>query len=108
MGPLRHRREPPASREASARRRRLSGTGYRRTFRHRGHTLLPGPISRDEQGALADLDTGLRELGTVYVDIWYLHLKNMPADVTGDLVEAQRIAKQQGPPPGALSRRSPP
>jgi predicted aldo/keto reductase-like oxidoreductase len=53
-------------------------------------------ISRDKQGALADLDTSLRELGTDYVDIWYLHLKNTPADVTDDLLEAQRIAKQQG------------
>jgi predicted aldo/keto reductase-like oxidoreductase len=53
-------------------------------------------ISRDKQGALADLDTSLRELGTDHVDIWYLHLKNTPADVTDDLLEAQRIAKQQG------------
>jgi predicted aldo/keto reductase-like oxidoreductase len=53
-------------------------------------------ISPDKQGALADLETSLRELGTDYVDIWYLHLKNTPADVTDDLLEAQRIAKQQG------------
>jgi predicted aldo/keto reductase-like oxidoreductase len=53
-------------------------------------------ISRDKQGALADVETSLRELGTDYVDIWYLHLKNTPADVTDDLLEVQRIAKQQG------------
>jgi predicted aldo/keto reductase-like oxidoreductase len=46
--------------------------------------------------ALAELDTSLRELGTNYLDIWYLHMKNEPADVTDDLLEAQRIAKKAG------------
>ena len=44
--------------------------------------------------ALAQLDTSLRELATDHLDIWYLHQKNNPADVTDDLLEAQRIAKQ--------------
>lgn len=48
------------------------------------------------QQALADLDTSLRELGTDYLDIWYLHMKNEPAEVTDDLLEAQRIAKKAG------------
>jgi hypothetical protein len=48
------------------------------------------------QQALADLDTSLRELGTDYLDIWYLHMKNDPAEVTDDLLEAQRIAKKAG------------
>jgi aryl-alcohol dehydrogenase-like predicted oxidoreductase len=46
--------------------------------------------------ALAQLDTSLRELGTDHLDIWYLHMKNSPGDVTDDLLEAQRIAKQAG------------
>jgi uncharacterized protein len=46
--------------------------------------------------ALADLDTSLRELGTDYLDIWYLHMKNEPEQVTADLLEAQRVAKQSG------------
>ena len=46
--------------------------------------------------ALADLDTSLKELGTDYVDIWYLHAKTKPADVTDDLIEAQQIAKKAG------------
>ncbi len=46
--------------------------------------------------ALTDLDTSLRELGTDYLDIWYLHSKNEPAEVTGDLLEAQRIARKSG------------
>jgi predicted aldo/keto reductase-like oxidoreductase len=45
---------------------------------------------------LADLDTSLRELGTDYLDIWYLHMKNEPEQVTEDLLEAQRLAKQNG------------
>jgi predicted aldo/keto reductase-like oxidoreductase len=46
--------------------------------------------------ALADLDTSLRELGTDYLDIWYLHMRNDPAEVTDDLLEAQRSAKKAG------------
>ena len=45
---------------------------------------------------LADLDTSLRELGTDYLDIWYLHMKSEPEQVTDDLLEAQRLAKQSG------------
>jgi len=52
--------------------------------------------SGSKQGALNDLETSLRELGTDYVDIWYLHGLSSPADVTGELREAQQVAKQQG------------
>ena len=51
---------------------------------------------RTKQEVLADLDTSLRELGTDYLDIWYLHMKNEPEQVTEDLLEAQRLAKQNG------------
>jgi len=51
---------------------------------------------KTRQEALADLDTSLRELGTDYIDIWYLHSKSDPAAVTDDLLEAQRTAKQSG------------
>ena len=50
----------------------------------------------DKAEALAELDTSLRELGTDHLDIWYLHQKNDPAEVTDDLLEAQRMAKQAG------------
>lgn len=53
-------------------------------------------LGKTQQQALADLDTSLRELGTDYLDIWYLHMKNEPAEVTDDLLEAQRIAKKSG------------
>jgi uncharacterized protein len=46
--------------------------------------------------ALKDLDTSLKELGTDHVDIWYLHAKQAPADITDDLIEAQQIAKKAG------------
>ena len=46
--------------------------------------------------ALAQLETSLRELGTDYLDIWYLHAKLNPSEVTDDLLEAQRTARQQG------------
>jgi len=33
-------------------------------------------MGRTKEQALAELDTSLRELGTDYLDIWYLHMKN--------------------------------
>jgi uncharacterized protein len=53
-------------------------------------------IGKTRQELLADLDTSLRELGTDYLDIWYLHNRSTPAEVPDDLFEAQRIAKKAG------------
>lgn len=52
--------------------------------------------SSDKESALKDLDTSLRELGTDYVDIWYLHGKDKPFQINDDLIEAQQIAKKAG------------
>jgi len=52
--------------------------------------------AKTKEALLADLDTSLRELGTDYLDIWYLHMKNEPEQMTAELLEAQRIAKQSG------------
>ena len=52
--------------------------------------------ARTKAEALANLEASLRELGTDYLDIWYLHMKNEPAEVTDDLLEAQRVAKKDG------------
>lgn len=49
-----------------------------------------------KQEALEQLDTSLKELGTDYVDIWYLHGKTSPAMVTDDLMEALAVAKKAG------------
>jgi len=46
--------------------------------------------------ALADLDTSLKELNTDHVDIWYLHAKSQPAEVTDELIDAQQTAKKAG------------
>ena len=51
---------------------------------------------RTKEDALAQLDTSLKELGTDFVDIWYLHAKTRPADVSDGLIEAQQIAKKAG------------
>ncbi len=49
-----------------------------------------------KQAALADLETSLRELGTDYVDVWYLHGIGNPSQLTDEALEAQQTAKQQG------------
>jgi len=46
--------------------------------------------------ALEDLETSLRELGTDYVDIWYLHAKSRPSQITDELLESLAAAKKQG------------
>jgi hypothetical protein len=49
-----------------------------------------------KEAAIEDLEKSLAELQTDRVDIWYLHDKRTPADIKDELMEAQRIAKQQG------------
>ena len=51
---------------------------------------------RTKEEALAQLDTSLTTLGTDFVDIWYLHGKTKPEDVSDGLIEAQQIAKKAG------------
>jgi hypothetical protein len=53
-------------------------------------------MAKTKEEALQHIDTSLKELGTDYVDIWHLHLKNKPEDLTDGLLEAQQIAKQAG------------
>jgi len=59
-------------------------------------TLSSKTPSKTKEAALADLDTSLRELGTDHLDIWYLHAKDKPADVTDELIDAQQTAKKAG------------
>ena len=51
---------------------------------------------KDKAEALEQLDTSLKELGTDYLDIWYLHAKDKPEAVSDDLIEAQQIAIKAG------------
>jgi predicted aldo/keto reductase-like oxidoreductase len=53
-------------------------------------------MAKTKEEALQHIDTSLKELGTDYVDIWHLHLKNGPEDLADGLLEAQQIAKQAG------------
>ena len=53
-------------------------------------------IGKTGKEALADLDTSLKELGTDYLDIWYLHNRSTPEEVPDELFEAQRSAKKAG------------
>jgi aryl-alcohol dehydrogenase-like predicted oxidoreductase len=50
----------------------------------------------NKQEAMQQLETSLKELGTDYLDIWFLHSKDNPAEVTDELLEATQIAKKQG------------
>jgi hypothetical protein len=43
-----------------------------------------------------DLETSLRELNTDYIDIWFLHAKSKPEEISDDLIEVQQQAKKQG------------
>jgi predicted aldo/keto reductase-like oxidoreductase len=52
--------------------------------------------AKNARDALQELDTSLKELGTDYVDVWYLHSKNSPKDITDDLLEVQQQAKKAG------------
>jgi predicted aldo/keto reductase-like oxidoreductase len=52
--------------------------------------------ARTKQEALDHLNTSLKELGTDYLDIWYLHGKSKADQLTDDLLEAQQIAKKEG------------
>jgi hypothetical protein len=53
-------------------------------------------MARTKEEALEHIDTSLKELGTDYVDVWHLHMKNSPEDLKDDLLEAQEIAKKAG------------
>ena len=52
--------------------------------------------ARDKAGALAELETSLKELNTDHLDVWHLHGKGSAAAISDELLEAQLIAKQQG------------
>lgn len=52
--------------------------------------------AKTKEDALRDLDTSLKELGTDWLDIWYLHARNSPSQITDELIEAQQIARTAG------------
>ena len=52
--------------------------------------------AKDRKSALDSLDASLKELQTDHLDVWHLHSRSTPAEVTDELLDAQRTAKQQG------------
>ena len=52
--------------------------------------------AKTKEEAIQHIDTSLKELGTDWVDIWHLHGKGAPAELTDELLEAQQIAKKAG------------
>jgi predicted aldo/keto reductase-like oxidoreductase len=50
----------------------------------------------DKAGALAELDTSLKELGTDHLEIWHLHGKDTPEAISDVLIDAEFSAKKQG------------
>lgn len=52
--------------------------------------------NRTRQGALEELNASLRELGTDYLDIWYLHDLGRAEELTDELLAAQQAAKKDG------------
>ncbi|MGD0578043.1 MAG: aldo/keto reductase, partial [Bryobacteraceae bacterium] len=46
--------------------------------------------------AMETLETSLKELGTDWVDIWYLHSREKPEAIPDELFEAQETAQKQG------------
>ena len=64
--------------------------------RRKNVVIATKTVAEARENALRDLEKSLSELQTDHVDIWYLHSKRAPSDIKDELMEAQRIAKQQG------------
>lgn len=52
--------------------------------------------TRTGPSILMELDRSLTELGTDHLDVWHLHGLSDPSQITDELVEAQRKAKERG------------
>ncbi len=58
--------------------------------------LMSKTEANDRAGALAELDTTLKGLGTDHLDVWFLHARDNPAAISAGCVDAQETAKKQG------------
>jgi len=58
--------------------------------------LASKSLAAGKAEALGQLDTSLKEIGTDYLDIWYLHAKSKPEEISDELLEAQQIARKAG------------
>jgi hypothetical protein len=50
----------------------------------------------DKAGMLQQLDQSLKELNTDYIDIWYLHGRSSPGEISDEQIETLVHARQQG------------
>jgi aryl-alcohol dehydrogenase-like predicted oxidoreductase len=57
-------------------------------------TLSTKTGAKTKEEALKHIDTSLAELGTDHVDIWCLHGKSKPEDLTDELLDAQQMARR--------------
>ncbi len=73
---------------------KMVGAALKKTRKNLVLSSKTGASTKEE--ALNHLDTSLRELGTDYLDIWYLHGKGKADQLTDQLLEAQQIAKKEG------------
>ncbi len=73
---------------------RMVGAALKR--RRNDLVLSTKASARTKSEALAQLDESLRQLGTNRVDIWYLHAVKSPAELSDELLDAQREARRQG------------
>jgi predicted aldo/keto reductase-like oxidoreductase len=69
--------------------------------RRQDFILATKVFDRTKEGAMALLETSLKNLGTDYVDIWFMHAVQTPEEVEallapGGALEAAREAKQKG------------
>jgi predicted aldo/keto reductase-like oxidoreductase len=62
----------------------------------RSQIVLSSKSGAPTKQAALDLETSLKELGTDYLDIWYLHAKSKASDLTDEWLEVQAQAKKEG------------
>jgi len=69
-----------------------------RALKGRRDRLIIGTKTGAEttSGVLADIELSLKELGTDYLDILYIPGKKKASEITDEVLEAHRIARQQG------------
>ncbi len=53
-------------------------------------------LARTKAEALEHLDTSLKELATDHLDVWHMHMRDAPADITDECLEAWQAAKKAG------------
>ncbi len=73
---------------------RMVGAALKR--KRKDITLSTKTEGRTREEALAQMDTSLKELGVDNVDIWYLHAKGAPDQVSDGLMDALLTAKKAG------------